>query len=236
MKQLLSYLHPLNRLERKRIKYVNQEHLPEAVATLLSVPYAGAKAKLTELDFLVLDLETSGVDPEVDHILSIGYVEITSLCLHLSSSFHTFVQSENGINPKAAVVNHIVPAMLREGLALDAAMDRLFQAMIGKVMISHGTVIEKNFIDCYVKHRYGLDPLPVLWLDTMLIEKSLFCNRDQCSDYRLASVRKRHNLPPYLAHNALADSIAAGELFMALVKNTFGNTTPILGGVFHDIV
>ncbi|ETX11174.1 hypothetical protein MUS1_12220 [Marinomonas ushuaiensis DSM 15871] len=74
-------------------------------------------------------------------------------------------------------------------------------------------------------------------MDTLILEKPLLRNKNDTGtgDYQLASVRERHNLPPYLAHNALSDSIATGELFLVLVKIIYGKSIPLLSNVYKHI-
>jgi DNA polymerase-3 subunit epsilon len=234
---LLDRFHPIHQLEKKRAALIAEGNLPEPIAELLSEPYPSPDAKLNELEFLVFDLETTGLDPKKDRILSIGHLLIHHMLVDISTSVHTYIKAEKYVKPEAAVINHIVPEMLSEGQLFDEAMHDLFRAMKGKILIAHGTVVEKNFIDTYVKLRFGLEPLPLFWLDTLILEKSLLRNKNDSGtgDYQLASVRERHNLPPYLAHNALADSIATGELFLVLVKIIYGKSIPLLSSVYKRI-
>lgn len=237
MKSFLNSFHPVHQLERKRATLIAEGNLPEPIAELLSEPYPLPDSKLNELDFLVFDLETTGLDPKKDRILSIGHLLINNMLLDISTSVHTYIKAEKYVKPEAAVINHIVPEMLSKGQHFDDAMHNLFRAIKGKVLIAHGTIVEKNFIDAYVKRRYDLEPLPLLWLDTLILEKSLLRNKNDSNtgDYQLASVRERHNLPPYLAHNALSDSIATGELFLVLVKIIYGKSIPLLSNVYKRL-
>lgn len=237
MKNLFSRFSPISQLEKKRQALLDQGNLPPIIEELLIDPLPSPETKLKDLSFLVFDLETTGLDPEKDRILSIGYLNMQNLLVDISSSFHGYVQAEKHVKPEAAVINHIVPEMLTDGVPFEQAMDELLRAMKNKVLVVHGSVVEKNFIDAYVKRRYGLNSLPLIWLDTLLLEKSLIRNRSDSGtgDYQLASVRQRHNLPPYLAHNALSDSIATGELFIVLAKLIYGKTSPQLGGVYREL-
>ncbi|TXR51385.1 3'-5' exonuclease [Reinekea thalattae] len=237
MKNFLTRFSPISHLEKKRQTLIEQENLPSVIAELLEDPLPTPESKLKDLEFLVFDLETTGLDPEKDRILSVGYLNINNLLVDISSSVHTYVQAEKHVKPEAAVINHIVPEMLTDGMPFEVAMEELFRAMKGKVLVVHGAIVEKNFIDAYVKRRYNIDSLPLIWLDTLILEKSLIRNRSDSGtgDYQLASVRERHGLPPYLAHNALSDSIATGELFIVLAKLIYGKTSPQLGGVYRDL-
>ncbi|MDB4837344.1 3'-5' exonuclease [Marinomonas sp.] len=237
MKKLFNHFHPITQLEKKRVELVAKGNLPGIIAKLLKEPYPTPDSKLKDLEFLVFDLETTGLDPKEDRILSVGYLDIQDMRVDISTAIHTYVQAEKYVKAEAAVINHIVPEMLTEGKLFDEAMEDLFLAMQGKILIAHGTIVEKNFIDAYVKRRYDLPPLPLLWLDTLLLEKSLLRNKNDSAtgDYQLASVRERHKLPPYHAHNALSDSIATGELFLVLSKVIYGKSPPLLSGVYKNI-
>lgn len=233
----MNYFHPLSQLERARVARLNDPSLPDAMRQLIAKPYPEPEAKLSNLEFLVFDLETTGLNPEEDRILSIGHLVIQDFRVDIQSSSHTYVKSNTDIKAESAVINHIVPEMLTEGVTLDEAMNNLFCAMKGKILIAHGTMVEKNFIDQYLQKRYGIEPLPLIWIDTLAMEKSLMRNKEDnnTGDYQLSAVRERHNLPPYLAHNALADSIATGELFLVLVKIIFGRVEPNIGRLIRPV-
>jgi DNA polymerase-3 subunit epsilon len=233
---MFKFFHPLTALERERVIWNKQDNLPDVLSALFCDPLPGADANVNELEYLVLDLETTGLNPEKDQILSIGYVEIKGFKLNLKSAIHTFVQGHQEVKAETAVINHIVPEMLTSGETLDDAMTALFKKMQGKVLIAHGSFMERGFIDHYVLNRYNLGPLPLLWLDTLLIEKSLIRNMDDESDgdYRLASCRERYHLPEYAAHGALIDAVATGELFFALVKAIFAQSRPMLGRIYKN--
>ena len=86
-------------------------------------------------------------------------------------------------------------------------------------------MIQKTFFNYTAMHN-KLPPLPLLWVDTLQMEKSLHMYKDDSAtdDFRLGSIRARHNLPEYSAHGALVDSLATGELYLALLKIHFEGT------------
>lgn len=240
MLKLFNYFQPLARLEQQRQRLLATSpalpgSLPEPLLTLLRDPLPAADTRISELDYLVLDLETSGLDPERDHILSLGYLELSQGTLCLQSAETTYVQAHDKVKAETAVINHIVPQMLIDAHALDDAMLKLFARMQGKVLLVHGSNVERRFIQRYLQQRYQLTDLPLIWFDTLLMEKSLFSNRQlqQQGDYRLAAVRSRHNLPAYPGHGALVDALATGELFIALCKKLFGPDQPTLAQFYR---
>ncbi len=131
-----------------------------------------------------------------------------------------------------AAINHIVPEMLQSAVALDEAMRELFSLMSGKIVIAHGSSIEKRFINHYLAVNYKMQSFPLLWLDTLKIERS-FVSAEQQQNYQLATVRRSYQLPEYISHNALIDAIAAGELFAAQIIRLFGSQRKKLGEVYR---
>ncbi len=212
---------PRNKLAKSREKYLAQHSLPQSLEALISAPLPELSDDLFMAKTLVLDIETTGLDPANDHILSLGWLDVTKGAIELDSAKHHYIQTPDAIKPETAVINHIVPEMLlNDGADLDEIMTVLFEGMRGRVLVAHGVNVEKQFIDYYVQRRFQLPPLPLLWIDTLAIDKSLCINKDtqQCGDFRLGACRDRHGLPPYQQHSALVDALATGELYLAQLK------------------
>lgn len=223
MQKIFNYYHPLNKLKRARESYLSKQQVPDSIKALLSAPLPSLETDIYQLDYIALDFETSGFEPHVDHLLSVGYLPMTKQQLLLNQAVESLIQSSEKIKAETAVINHITAEMLKKGKPLDDVMETLFVALTGRIIIAHGCMIEKSFLDHYLKQRFNLPPLPLLWVDTLSIEKSLTIHRgnQKSADFRLASVRARHGLPEYPAHGALIDALATGELYLALLKVRF---------------
>ena len=224
MRAILNRFHPLNKLKREREIYLAEHHpLPEHIKALLLAPLPDLDDEIIELDYLSLDFETTGFQPEKDALLSVGYLPMIKQQLLLNDAVEMLINSTEHIKPETAVINHIVPEMLERGLPLKTVMDNLLEALVGKVIIVHGSMIEKSFLNQYIEQCYHLPPLPLLWVDTLTIEKSLSIHKGNVgsADFRLSSIRERHGLPEYSSHGALVDALATGELYIALIKQCY---------------
>jgi len=233
MKAIFNHFHPLNKLKREREIYLATHNaLPEHIKALLMAPLPELDEQIITLDYMCLDFETTGFESDKDALLSVGYLPIIKQQLLLNKAVEMLINSTEDIKAEAAIINHIVPEMLAEGLPLDTVMDTLLEALVGKVIIVHGSMIERNFLNQYIERRYGLPPLPLLWVDTLSIEKSLSVYKGNLAtaDFRLSSIRERHGLPEYASHGALVDALATGELYIALVKLCYAGTD---GSVRH---
>lgn len=223
MGAIFNYFHPLKVLDRERCKYLQREVMPDFLMELLKHPLPDMASSCEDIDYLVLDLETTGLNPETDRILSIGTIEIKNFRLNMRSAETLFVSDVLEVRAETAVINHIVPEMVECGVSLDEAMESLFRKMQGKVLVAHGMFVEQGFLHHYLKQRYGLADIPLPWLDTLRLEKSMVLNQwksDQ--DVTLSGTRARYGLPEYPAHEALVDAVATGELYLAQLKSIFG--------------
>ncbi|WP_394132216.1 exonuclease domain-containing protein [Shewanella maritima] len=230
--QLLHYFHPLSRLARARSAYLAAHpDMPEVLKLLLLEPLPELNDAVERQTYLSMDIETSGLDAQKDHILSVGYVTMVGKSIDLNSVEHTYIKGV--VRPETVVINHIVPQMLNNARKLDTVMTHLFEQMRGKILLVHGKQVEQQFIDHYIKKKYGLPPMPLLWVDTLAIEKSMTLNREtEQGDYRLAAVRQRYGLPEYHGHSASVDAVATAELLMALWVQIFGKAK----GPFKQII
>ena len=199
--------------------------LPNEVRLNLSQPLLDKNTLFKALSFLVVDFETTGFEPAKNDIISIGWVEIVNMQIDLGCKQHYYIRNSQDINHETAVINQIVPQMIQnDGVPLEQVINALLNASKGKILVVHGKVIEKNFLDFYAQKFLGLPELPLMWVDTMKIEewKTAKTGGNTISqDNRLSAVRKRYNLPQYTAHNALVDSVASAELLLAQIAHMY---------------
>ena len=183
-----------------------------------------------QVDYLALDFETTGLDPETDEILSIGYTTVRGPSLLFSEAAHLLAKPSRAIPEASAVVHGILDDEASRAQPLEEVLPQLLQALAGKAMLAHHAAIEYHFLSNACKRIYGYPFIgPVV--DTLALEVRAFRSRDQAiksGDLRLAAARDRYNLPRYPAHNALTDAIAAGELFLAQVAYRTGKKRPTL--------
>ncbi|POY44388.1 3'-5' exonuclease [Avibacterium gallinarum] len=230
--QFFQRFHPLSKLQHARQQYLMHKDCPAILQPLLQFPCPNIEDELEKLTYLVIDFETTGLNSMIDNILSIAALPIDHLRLDLSQAWHLFID-EPQVNPETVVVNHILPQMLNGAEQLDEAMHKLFSLMAGRIVIAHGANIEKRFIQHYLATRYQITHFPLIWLDTLKIERSFMSPQTNVSpNYQLATIRKNYSLPDYINHNALIDAIATGELFLAQIHKLFGSQTKYFGEVY----
>lgn len=183
----------------------------------LAQPFPCARSDYRELDYLAIDLETTGLDCRRDLILSVGYVILHGAAVDLSTARHRVIRIDRSIPEASAVIHQITDDQSATGLELVDVLEELLPELAGRVMIAHHASIEQGFLSNACERCWGRGLLvPVI--DTQILAYRTFERRQipfKASDLRLYSLGNRYNLPRYGAHNALSDALAAAELFLA---------------------
>lgn len=195
------------------LKKTDNDHLTAYLKTPLPEKQLPAIAAV----YLALDFETTGLNPDTDSILSMGYTVIRNGRVVLGESGHFLVRVSAPLPEKSVVIHQITDDVMAQGATLSEVMERLLDLMRGKVLLVHYAAIERGFLNAATRQLYGVR-LPLCMVDTMEIEKGVLMRRQQGigkGQLRLFNLRRQYNLPRYRAHNAMEDAISTAELFLA---------------------
>lgn len=167
-------------------------------------------------EFLVLDLETTGLDAACGEVVSIAWVAISRGRVRLNCGAHLLVRGQQSVGASAEF--HLLRDCERElGLDIDQIMSRLLEAARGRVLVFHHAGLDLAFLDKLSRRCCGA-PLLLPHLDTLVIERDKLQQRDHAiapGALRLGACRQRYGLPDYPAHNAYNDALATAELLLA---------------------
>ncbi|MCB1773031.1 MAG: 3'-5' exonuclease [Gammaproteobacteria bacterium] len=208
-------------------EYARKKALAKApagpLADFLAAGRMDRSADCREIPIMAIDLETTGLDPKKDVILSIGMVEVNNWGVNLGTAWHRIVRVDQAIPGETAVIHHITDDQSAAGEPIEALLPEVLRRMAGKPMLVHYSPIEQNFIDAACRKIYGA-PFVTPIIDTLEIAQRVYERRNhliQPGDLRLFNLRPRYNLPQYKAHNALSDALATAELFLAVADNLY---------------
>lgn len=218
-------------LNWRRQKLLKNNNLSKSLLQYLSQPLIDRKCLVDDVEFLVLDFETTGLNADEDKIISIGYTVIKNLHMVPSSSTHILVNPEKKLTEKNVSIHQLTDSELERGLSLSDAMEKLFLAMENRVVVVHFEKIEKSFINTACNQLFQINSLPMIMFDTLEIEHKKMQRMHQAvnpKELRLFSLRDKYNLPRYKAHNAMQDAISTAELFLAQLSYISENRSPKL--------
>ena len=201
---------------------------PGPLRDYLEGPTVDLETDWREVEYLVLDFETTGVDPGVHEILSAGYLEVGHQAVRLETKRHRLVRPEGALTAKTVIIHGITHDLSAEGLPEEMVLGELLAALAGRVLVGHHVATEVNFLSHACRRLFGA-PFVGPAIDTLALEIDAMQRaglQPKRGDLRLGGARARRGLPRYRAHNALIDALATAELFLAQATDL---GTPRLG-------
>ncbi|WP_299444679.1 exonuclease domain-containing protein [uncultured Phycicoccus sp.] len=206
---------------------------PGPLAEFLRAGSPGRDTPLADLPLLALDIETTGLDPRTDRVLSLGWVPVDGGRVVLGGAGHVVV-SDAGEVGQSATVHGITDDALATGSRLDEVLPEVLAALSGRVLLAHFARIETEFLGSACERLWGAG-MPCEVVDTFELERravgGVWGGATPPGALRLWAARQRRGLPVYRAHEALTDALACAELYLAqraeLEARSPGTTTTL---------
>ncbi|MFT6927831.1 MAG: DNA polymerase-3 subunit epsilon [Psychromonas sp.] len=195
-----------------------------------------AETPLSDIDFVALDFETTGLDSQQNSIISIGLVPFNLQRVFCRKAKTWYITPQDNLQENSIIIHGITHSDLQGAPDLLRILEQLLDELAGKVVVVHYRHIERDFLDHTLRTLINEGILfPVI--DTMQIEANLqrkrspglfnLFKRKKPESIRLANSRTRYNLPAYAPHDALTDAIATAELLQAQIQYHFSPDTAI---------
>ncbi len=163
-----------------------------------------AQAKATE--YVIVDLETTGLDPVQDEIIEIAGVKVRRGLI--VDQFSALVDPGLPVSGEIQALTGISNEMLAGQPAIQDIMPE-FAAFVGEAeLAAHNAPFDSAFL-----HKYWPDSRA--WLDTLTLAQILW---PLSPSYSLANLVNQLDIENNSAHRALSDALATAELFIRIEK------------------
>lgn len=190
------------RRNRKALKDTRYEKLFE--------PYSG-----TEL--VVLDTETTGLDPRKDEILSIGAVIIRGNKILMNHSFECFVKPSASISQESIKIHHIRECDLADAIEAEEAIRKLLDFIENRPIVGYYIDFDHKMISRYTKQIIGSTlPHPTIELSSMYYKRYRKSSSYEFVDLQFDTIMKALELPFLGKHDALNDAIMSAMMYLKL--------------------
>lgn len=197
----------------------------------------GSSQPLQDIDLLALDLETTGLNPEVDDILSIGTVRMRVGRIQYGSRRRWLLKPVAKLRADSISIHGITHNDVEQAPDLAEILPDFLQELSGRIAVVHCAAVEETFLDIAIRYRLG-EGLVFPAIDTMGLARH-FGNQNKggwlarlrpaktTPSLRLADQRTLYGLPFYPPHEAVTDALATGELLMAMTQHHQLQSTPL---------
>lgn len=196
------------------LSFFRQSASTELQQFIAAMPSAQSLARTS--DFVVVDVETTGLNPKRDHIVSLGAVRITQHTIRPAHALQQIWQSPASVGD-SALVHGLTDEEVGAGIPPEHALAEFFLFAQGAQLVAHHAVIEQQFFSRACLEYHGRSyTLP--FVDTLALEKQLVARRHSMlknEEYQLAACLQRYQLPSVNAHQAFEDAFGTAYLFLA---------------------
>ena len=149
--------------------------------------------------YVVLDLETTGLDPQYDDIIEVAAIRIVDGASE--GSFSSLVNPGYPIDEFITDLTGITDDMLSSAPSLDSVLPALLSFIGADVVVGHNVNFDINFIYDSCSAR-SLAPFSNDFVDTMRISRKLFPDERH---HRLSDLICRFGIGESVSHRAFSD-------------------------------
>lgn len=164
---------------------------------------------------IVLDTETTGIDPRKGHrLIEIGCIEIEDL-LPTGRTFHKYINPDREIEADAIRVHGITNEMVADKPRFDEVADELMDFIGGRRIIAHNASFDRGFVDMEFERIGRVCPVETLWVDTLEIARKKFPGMANsldalCRRFEISLVERDK-------HGALLDARLLASVYLELL-------------------
>jgi DNA polymerase-3 subunit epsilon len=169
--------------------------------------------------FLVVDLETTGLDPRRDEVISFAAVPVEGGRVVAGAAVRGLVRPAAPPAHRSVEIHGLRTADLAAAPSAPEALRPLATALEGRVPVAHAAWIERDFLAPHLR-ALGVRRLRP-FVDTGELWRLLCIERRQpdpgvCS---LAAVAHGLGLPSHRPHEAEGDALTTAQVFLALATH-----------------
>ena len=164
-------------------------------------------------DYVALDLETTGLDPEYDSIIEIGMVRVRRG--EVTAEYSTLVNPGMEIDEFITDLTGITNDMLASAPAIAEVLPTARDFLGDDIILGHNINFDINFIydNC---ERQGLTPVSNDYIDTMRISRRVL---PDLKHHRLGDIVNALGVDHAQAHRAIGDCHATIDCYKALLAH-----------------
>jgi DNA polymerase III subunit epsilon len=175
---------------------------------------------IDNIRFVVLDCETTGLDPRTDRLITIGAVAVVAGEILLDDVFDALIVME--YNTPAVTVHGVTRDDSMGGIQEAEALERFLECVADGIIVGHHIGHDIATLDAGYERHWGFQ-LANRHLDTMELTLHLerdgaLSNRAPIRHYTLDALCELFGVIPHDRHTASGDAFMTAQVFLRLLK------------------
>lgn len=164
--------------------------------------------------YIVIDLETTGLDPSFDEIIEIGAMKVVDD--KVVDSFNTLVKPKYELDDFIIDLTGITNEMLADAPSITEVLPKFINYIGDSILVGHNVNFDINFLYDWA-NKLKLKPISNDFIDTMRIGRRLL---SELKHHRLSDLADYFSINTDGSHRALTDVNITMQVYLNL-KNLF---------------
>jgi len=170
-----------------------------------------------EDEVVVYDCETTGLNPKVDDIISIGAVKIKGNKILTNEAIHIFVKQNKQISHKSIAIHQIRHCDLRGAIDIEEAIEKFLYFIGNRKLAGYYLEFDIAMVNKYIKPMLGVTlPNKTEEVSAIYYDKKISTISKGNIDLRFDTIIKDLGLLKLQAHDALNDAIMTAMIYLKL--------------------
>ena len=173
-----------------------------------------------DVRFVVLDSETTGLDPSTDRIITIGAVGVLAGEILLGDGYEALIRVSE--NTPAVAVHGVTRDESRRGVDEPEALESFLGYLRDAVIVGHHIGHDVRTFDAALHRHWGLHllnrSLDTMDLTLLLERDGAFAGRPPIRGYTLDALCEMFGVVPHSRHTATGDAFITAQVFLRLLR------------------
>lgn len=174
---------------------------------------------LSDLSFVVLDTETSGLDSRTSHILSIGAVRIKNWTIAVADRFEYHLLTGPVDVADSAAIHEILPDWQVNNRPPAEVLPQLVDFLGNAIIVGHHIAFDRAMLEQALGEINGGYALQNVFLDTRQLARRVFATGPHHlpKPWSLDELSSALHVPVYQRHTAGGDAFITALVFLKLL-------------------
>lgn len=168
-------------------------------------------------EWVSLDLETTGLDPGQDHILSLAAVPVRGGRVLTSERFERRIRADRAFGIESIRHHRITPGEAAEGVAVTTAVRGLLHWLGGRTLLGYHLAFDLAMLSPHVRALTGFGlPNPRVDLADAFAARARRMQPNAPPNLDFRHIAASLGVPVLARHSALGDAVTVGLCWLAL--------------------
>lgn len=168
-------------------------------------------------EYVCFDCETTGLNPKVDDIISIGAVIIKDNTIVSSRKFVKFVKPKTKLQAEAIKIHHIRECDLEEAEDINDVIEEFIEYIGNKTLVGYYLEFDIAMINKYIKPKLGITlPNKMYEVSSIYYDYKIERIPQANIDLRFDTIMDDLQIPYMGKHDALNDALMTSLIFLKL--------------------